>query len=251
MNRRRSAVWSRAPSGIEFRKVAVRLAGRPVLEEISFSLPRGETLGLIGPNGAGKTTSFRLALGLLRPDEGRIMILGQDLRERRDQVIGRVGFVLDHPRMAPELTVRENLLYFAALYGLADRRRRVESVLERLDLRGVGGRPMRELSRGTAQRAAWARALLPEADLLLLDEPFHGLDPLWRERVRALLDRLHNEGKTIVVSSHDLEEIERICTRICLLDHGRVSAFGVPGSLFSGGSSLAEFVLARTARCTT
>lgn len=192
------------------------------IEELDLRVRHGEAFGLLGLNGSGKTTTFKLALGLLRPTEGRVRVLGRNPEDPRASA--RVGFLPELPYFYPFLTPRETLSFYGRLSGIGDGTLggRVDKVLEAVGLSSAAGRKLGEFSKGMVQRVGLAQALVHEPDLLILDEPVSGLDPLAIKEFRELLFRLNGSGKTLVVSSHSISEIERLCHRVGILKDGRL-----------------------------
>ncbi len=205
-------------AAVLLRDVHKSLGGRPVLRGVSFSVPQGEIFGYLGPNGAGKTTTIRIILGLLRPDAGVVEVAGREE--------GKVGFVLENDGLLDGLTPEGNLGLYARLYGMRDWRRRAQELLELVGLRGELHRKVGAFSRGMRQRLALARALLPDPVLLVLDEPTVGLDPTGQMELRALIRELSLQGYTIFFSSHNLDEVQRLCHRIALIHRGRIRLEG-------------------------
>ena len=216
---------------LSLRGVEKSLGGRTVLKGISFDVLPGDVFGYLGPNGAGKTTTIRVILGLLSPDAGEILILG----ERADRAIRRrIGFVLENDGIIDGLTVKENLELFAKLYGII-----VREMEEVLELVGLGGKERERagtLSKGMRRRLALARALIHDPDLLILDEPTSGLDPTGQIEIRELIVELSRRGKTVFLSSHNLDEVERICNRIALIHRGEIVLQGAVEELRRGGT---------------
>jgi ABC-2 type transport system ATP-binding protein len=198
----------------------------PALQGVSFAVDAGEILALLGHNGAGKTTLLKLALGLLRPSAGGGEMLGRPLGDREAR--RRVGFQPEQPYLYPFLTVRETLRFLGQLSGLTGPilRRRIDAAVEACGLGETIDRQVRRLSRGWQQRVTLASALLPDPRLLLLDEPLGGLDPEARIALKTLIRRLRDEGRTVVVNSHILPDIEKLADRVVLLQRGRVIADG-------------------------
>jgi ABC-type multidrug transport system ATPase subunit len=199
----------------------------PVLRRIDIEVARGECVAILGANGVGKSTLLRLFSGVSRPGRGELRLLGQECwpGRPRPELLARIGFVGHEPLVYRDLTPRQNLEFFARLYRLAkpDATQRVEMLLARLGLERVSERATRTLSRGTLQRLAIARAILPEPDLLLLDEPLTGLDAAARERVAEWLHEVHGRGTTIALVTHDLLEATAVATRAIVLDAGCVA----------------------------
>jgi ABC-2 type transport system ATP-binding protein len=205
----------------------------PALRGVSFAVGAGEILALLGHNGAGKTTLMKLALGLLRPTAGGGELLGRPLGDREAR--RRVGFQPEQPYLYPFLTVGETLRLLGELSLLRGPllRRRIEGAIEACGLTGMVDRQVRRLSRGWQQRVTLASALLPDPRLLLLDEPLGGLDPEARLALKTLILRLRGEGRTVVVNSHILPDVEKLADRVVLLQRGRVIAEGPLETLLS------------------
>lgn len=193
---------------------------------VSFEVRRGEIFGLIGPNGAGKTTTIKAMMGLIAPTRGRIEILG----ERAPSVASRrsVGYLPEISYYYDYLKPEEILDFYGQLYGLdrATRRRRVPELLERVGLSGAVGKPLRKFSKGMLQRVGLAQAIIADPEIVILDEPKSGLDPLGRKDVSDLILELRDQGKTIFFSSHILSDVERICDRVGVLVGGRMVDIG-------------------------
>ncbi len=202
------------------------------LDAVSFEIQAGEIFGLLGPNGAGKSTTLKLLTNLIWPTSGSAAVLGRppgDVAARH-----RLGFLPENPTFYDHLTAEELLSYFAGLFGYmgAERRTRASRALEAV---GIGGddrsRPLRQYSRGMIQRVGLAQALVNDPELVILDEPMSGLDPLGRREVRELMLRLRDEGRTILFSSHILSDAEWLCHRVAILSHGRLAAVGTVADL--------------------
>jgi ABC-2 type transport system ATP-binding protein len=207
--------------------VARRQGGREVLRGVALDLPAGATLGLLGINGAGKSTLLRVLAGVLAPDAGRVRLAGVDLRDDPRAARTLVGWLPERAPLYPELTVAEAIGFAAELRGIARgaRAAAVERAIERCDLGSVRRRLCAQLSRGYAQRAGLAQAIVHEPPVLLLDEPTAGLDPLQAQRFHALLAELR-PGRAIVLSSHQLAEVQAGCTHAAILHDGRLDALG-------------------------
>ena len=196
------------------------------LDDVSFEVPAGEIVGFVGPNGAGKTTAMRIALGVLTPDAGEVRWRGEPMNAH---VRRRSGYMPEERGLYPKMRVFDQLVYLARLHGLAmsDARRRVLSTLEVLGVAERKGDRVESLSLGNQQRVQLAAALVHEPDLLVLDEPFSGLDPVGVDVLSGVLRRqAADHGVPIVFSSHQLDLVERLCDRVVLIDQGRVVAQG-------------------------
>lgn len=207
------------PALLELDRVTRRLGGREVLREVSFSLRRGGILGLLGANGAGKSTTLAIIAGVLAPDSGSVRIAGCDAVDARR----RIGWVPENVPLWPELTVTESLDACGRLRGLARavRKAAIECELARLELGDFAHRLCGQLSLGQKRRVGLAQALLHEPDLLVLDEPGNGLDPVQATQLRELIGKLAPE-RGIILSSHDLAEVEAMCQRVVILHAGAV-----------------------------
>ncbi|HEY8484565.1 MAG TPA: ABC transporter ATP-binding protein [Longimicrobiales bacterium] len=217
---------------IEFEEVTKRFSsppapGRPprvveAVRQVTLGIPGGGVWAVVGPNGAGKSTLFALLLGFLHPSEGRLRIRG--LEPRRYVRRHGAAYLPERFQLPGEWRVGAALQALARLEGFrgAEARRRAGELIDRFALTEHAGKPVRALSRGLLQRLGLAQALLAERELVVLDEPMAGLDPLWRIRFRTLVEELRSQGRTILIASHELAEVERIADRVVLLDEGRV-----------------------------
>ncbi len=194
---------------------------RPAVKDLTLEVHGGEILGFLGPNGAGKTTTIRMALGLIRPTAGRVEILGEDIAHHASRVLPRVGALVESPALYLYMSGRDNLRAFAAVLGGVPNRR-LDEVLELVDLTGRQRDRVGSYSMGMKQRLGVATALLHDPELLMLDEPANGLDPAGIVEMRDLLRRLAAEGKTVFISSHVLGEVQQICDRVAIINHGEL-----------------------------
>ncbi|RKR03230.1 ABC transporter ATP-binding protein [Maricaulis maris] len=206
---------------LSLHQVTQRYGKLTALDAVDLAIPAGAIYGFLGPNGAGKTTAIRCAMGLLRPQAGRIEIGGHDLTRNRRQALASVGAVIETPALFPNLTGRENLDVTRRMLGIAPAL--IDRALELVDMREAADRRVGQYSLGMKQRMGLARALLAEPKLLILDEPTNGLDPAGIRDMRSLIRALpERTGATIFMSSHLLSEIEQLATHVGLLQHGRV-----------------------------
>jgi lipooligosaccharide transport system ATP-binding protein len=206
-----------------------------VLAGIDLEVARGECFGLLGPNGAGKTTTLKLCLGLLEPDAGSIRLLDHDVPAQARVARQRVGVVPQFDNLDPDFTVAENLVVYGRYFGLKDRdiRARIPALLEFAGLGGRADARIQTLSGGMKRRLALARALVNDPQLLVMDEPTTGLDPQARHLIWERLRQLRQDGKTLILTTHFMEEAERLCSRIAIMDHGRIIAQGAPRALIA------------------
>ena len=216
--------------------------GRPVVKDLSLDLRRGEILGFLGTNGAGKTTTIKMLMGFLRPDSGEVSVFGSspDKSEGR----ARIGFMPEIAYYYPFLTIGELLEFYGGLCGMSRQevRKRAPGLIERVGLAGAEHKLLKTYSKGMLQRAGIAQAILHDPDLLVLDEPLTGLDPLARIHLRDLLLELRDKGKTIFFSSHELSEAELICDRVAILKNGSIVKLGSIQELAGDGESNLERV---------
>jgi lipooligosaccharide transport system ATP-binding protein len=217
-------------AAVSARDLVKRYGKIVAVDEIDFDVPAGVCFGFLGPNGAGKTTTMKMIYGLAQVDAGELSVLGLDARRERREVKARIGVVPQEQNLDRELTVRENLAIQALYYGVpADGR--IDELLDFTLLAGRADEKPVALSGGMKRRLLIARALVNRPELVVLDEPTTGLDPQARLAVWRLLDRLRSEGVTLIVTTHYMEEAERICDRLVIMDEGRIVAEGAPGEL--------------------
>ncbi len=208
--------------------------GVVALDGVSFQVFPGQVCGLLGGNGAGKTTTLAILLGLLLPTSGSVRVLGVDMVRQRYKALGRMNFTSPYVDLPHRLTVWENLDVYARLYNVRHRRRRIRELARRLDLADLLGRHYGSLSSGQKTRVALAKALLNSPQVLLMDEPTASLDPDSAERIRGyLLDYQKNSGATLLLASHNMLEVERLCDRVYILRRGRIAAAGTPAELLA------------------
>lgn len=216
------------------------------VDDISFVVPRCTVCGLLGANGAGKTTTIAILLGLIAPSSGRVSILGENFLTDRYKVLPRMNFSSPYVDLPQRLTVFENLDVYARLYGVTDRKGRINDLCEVLDLTEFRDRAYRSLSAGQKTRAALAKALINYPELLLLDEPTASLDPDTADRMRHYLKNYQRQtGATILFASHNMTEVERMCDQILIMRAGRIIDSGRPRDLIAayGRATLEEVFL--------
>ena len=212
-----------------------RYGGQAVVDGLSFAIAPGECLGVIGPNGAGKTTTIRMCLGLTAPDEGTVHIFGLPMPQAALAIKQRLGVVSQMDTLDPDFSCAENLLVYGRYFGLKDAhiRTRIPQLLEFAALSHKADAKPGELSGGMKRRLSLARALVNDPQLLLLDEPTTGLDPQARHLMWERLQLLLQQGKSILLTTHFMDEAERLCSRLLVLDHGRKIAEGRPRELIA------------------
>jgi ABC-2 type transport system ATP-binding protein len=213
---------------VEIKGLTKKYGEFTALNDLTLSLDRGNILGFIGPNGAGKTTTIRILVGLSRPTSGSAQIAGADCVSQSDRVRRLVGYMPDRFGSYDNMRVREYLDFFGAAFGIPRRLRqvRIAEVLEVTNAVWMKDRYVESLSHGMQQRIGIARTLLHDPEVLILDEPANGLDPEARIEMRSILLRLAEEGKTLIVTSHILPELSRICDRVAIIADGRLCGFG-------------------------
>ena len=206
-----------------------------VVAGISFSVPAGTCFGLLGPNGAGKTTTLRCCLGLTTPDAGEIHLGGFSIPMQAETARERVGVVPQFDNLDPDFTAGENLMVYGRYFGLKDAsiRARIPGLLDFAGLAGKEKARIQSLSGGMKRRLTLARALVNDPDIIFLDEPTTGLDPQARHLIWERLKRLTAQGKTLILTTHFMDEAERLCDRLAVLDHGRLVTEGAPRELIA------------------
>jgi ABC-2 type transport system ATP-binding protein len=223
---------------LEVSGLTKKFGDRTVVDNVSLRIPRGSAFGYLGPNGAGKTTLIRMVLGLTRASAGSMRVLGVPVPAQRAQALERVGAIVEEPRFHGYLSGRQNLSVLAAARPPAAAAR-IEPALERVGLRERAGDRVGAYSMGMRQRLGIAACLLADPELLILDEPMNGLDPAGMLEFRQLLRSLVDEGRTVVLSSHLLDEVERTCDAVAVVDQGRVVAQGsIDEVIGTGGRSV-------------
>lgn len=217
---------------IEVRGLGKRFGQVDAAADVTFSVGRGQIVGLLGGNGAGKTTTISMLLGLLLPTEGQVRILGVDMRRDRYRALPRIGFMSPYADLPRRLTVRQNLRVYAWLYGVRDKRGRIEDLARALGIADFLDRPYGSLSAGERTRVSLAKSLINRPEVLLLDEPTASLDPDTADRVRSQLEGWRRDhGATILLASHNMQEVERLCDSILMMKGGRIVDRGAPAEL--------------------
>jgi len=222
-------------NSLEVRGLRKRYGGEEVVCGVDLEVAPGECFGLLGPNGAGKTTTLRLCLGLADPDAGAIRLLGHEVPAHAREARAQVGVVPQFDNLDPDFSVAENLLVYGRYFGLGDRAvaPRIPQLLEFAGLGGRAAAKIQTLSGGMKRRLTLARALVNDPRMLFMDEPTTGLDPQARHLIWERLRRLMQEGRTLVLTTHFMEEAERLCNRVAIMDRGRIIAQGTPRELIA------------------
>jgi lipooligosaccharide transport system ATP-binding protein len=212
-----------------------RFGAAEVVSGVNLEIASGECYGLLGPNGAGKTTTLKLCLGLMEPDAGEIRLLGEPVPQRAREARRRVGVVPQFDNLDPDFTVAENLIVYGRYFGMrsAEIAARVPGLLEFAGLAGRERAKINTLSGGMKRRLTLARALVNDPQIVFMDEPTTGLDPQARHLIWERLRRLTQEGKTLLLTTHFMEEAERLCDRLAIMDRGRIIAEGTPRELIA------------------
>ncbi|MGQ9555213.1 MAG: ABC transporter ATP-binding protein [Anaerolineae bacterium] len=216
-------------NAIEVENLMRMFNGLRAVDSLTFTVAEGEVFGLLGPNGAGKTTTVRLLSGQLRPTAGQARVAGCDVVQERKRLKPQIGVVLEYQNLYERLSGRENLAFSAQLYGVDGRR--VDEVLEQVGLQERAGDKVRHYSNGMKQRLLIARALLHRPKVLFLDEPTKGLDPSIAREVRRLVAELAEQGMTVFLTTHYMEEADQLCQRVAILDQGHIVALDAPERL--------------------
>lgn len=198
--------------------------GFKAVDNLNLDVKEGEIYGFLGPNGAGKTTTILMLLGILRPTRGRIYLLEEELTKNFLSLKRRIGVVSEKQYLYKEMTAGEYLDFFADLYGVKDKKKKIDQLLKSVSLLQVKNRKLGAFSRGMQQKLGFARALLHDPELLLLDEPVSGLDPTGIRQIRNLIEKENKKGRTIFISSHLLSEVEKLCREVAIINEGKLLA---------------------------
>jgi ABC-2 type transport system ATP-binding protein len=220
---------SKMEKTVEFSNVSKSFNGQPVVSDISFDISPGEIFGLIGPNGAGKTTIIRMLLDIIRPDSGNIQILGSG---HSGEIKDIIGYLPEERGLYRRLTVMDSLLYLGALKNRQSKKRAAE-LLERMEMYQHKDKKLSELSKGMQQKIQLIAAICHDPQLIILDEPFSGLDPMNMKLVKDMILELGNDGKTVLISTHMMEQVERMCSRIFMMNKGAGVLYGSVGEIKS------------------
>ena len=212
---------------VDVRQLTKRFGDFTAVEQVSFHIQPGETVGLLGPNGAGKTTTFQMLLGVITPTEGSIHMFGLDLMKHREEILRQVNFSSTYISMPYALTVEENLRVTGKLYGLPDIDRRIDDVVKKLEMEDIRQKLTRKLSSGQMTRLTLAKAVMTEPKILFLDEPTASLDPDIAHKIKAFLKEYRDtSGLSMLYTSHNMREMEEMSDRIIFLQRGKIVAQG-------------------------
>lgn len=225
---------------VELLNVSKSFGAVKAVDDVSFGVEKGEFFALLGPNGAGKTTCIRILLDIFKPDHGSVTILGGPMSEEKKN---RVGYMPEERGLYQDIPLERALIYLSSLKGLstAEIRPRLDGYLEKFDLAAHRRKKVKELSKGMQQKAQIIATILHHPELLIIDEPFSGLDPVNTQMVKDLLRELHHQGTTIIMSTHQMHQVEELCERILLMNHGKTMLYGPLSDIrrrFSGNALL-------------
>ena len=228
---------------VEYRSREFRQTSKVALQGLDLEVRAGEVFGFLGPNGAGKTTTMNVLLGFVPPTGGTASLFGIDVRQPIARQ--RIGYLPELTYYYKFLTAEELLHFYAKIFGIerAEANRRIADLLKLVELEHAAKRPIKSYSKGMQQRVGLAQALINNPDLLVLDEPTSGLDPLGRMKVREIIQRLKNEGKTVFFSSHELGEVETVCDRVAIVHQGELKAVGTVAEISAGHENLEKAFL--------
>jgi len=228
---------------VEFRNRESRQGTKVALQGLDLEVRSGEVFGFLGPNGAGKTTTMNVLLGFIPPTGGAASLFGIDVRQPIARQ--RIGYLPEMTYYYKFLTAEELLRFYGKIFGLsrAEMDVRIPKLLKLVELEHAAKRPIRSYSKGMQQRAGLAQALINNPDLLILDEPTSGLDPLGRMKVREIIQRLKDEGKTVFFSSHEMGEVETVCDRVAIINLGELKAIGTVGEVTGKHANLEKAFL--------
>jgi ABC-2 type transport system ATP-binding protein len=228
---------------VEYRSRDLRQSTKVALQGLDLEVKAGEVFGFLGPNGAGKTTTMNVLLGFVPMTSGSASLFGIDVREPIARQ--RIGYLPELTYYYKFLTAEEILRFYGAIFGIArgELDKRIDNLLKLVELEHAAKRPIKSYSKGMQQRVGLAQALINNPDLLILDEPTSGLDPLGRMKVREIIQRLKDEGKTVFFSSHELGEVEAICDHVAIVHQGELKACGTVNEISVGHTSLEQAFL--------
>ena len=216
---------------LEVKNLKKRFNDFEAVKGVSFSVAEGEVLGFLGPNGAGKSTTMRMITGFLPPTSGTAVICGKDINENPIEAKAALGYLPESAPSYKQMTVRDYLAFIAEVRGLADVKKAVADVIVKAKLEGVAGQTIETLSKGYRQRTAFAAAIIHDPKVLIMDEPTDGLDPNQKFTVREMIKDMAAQGKAIIISTHILEEVDAVCSKVVVIADGEKKFDGTPAEL--------------------
>lgn len=217
---------------VKVKNISKKFGNFVAVDGISFEIGKGEIVGLLGPNGAGKTTTIHMLLDLITPSSGEIFVFNKNLKTHREEIMQHMNFTSPYVSLPYRLTVFENLMVFAGLYNVQDPKRKIDYLINLLGIDKLRNKPIAKLSSGENTKVGLCRALINNPKLLLLDEPTASLDPEASQEIRNILLKMRRENNSsILYTSHNMAEVEKICDRIIFLNHGKIIATGDPISI--------------------
>ena len=216
---------------LEVKNLKKRFGDFEAVKGVSFSVAEGEVLGFLGPNGAGKSTTMRMITGFLPPTSGTAVICGKDINESPIEAKAALGYLPESAPSYKQMTVRDYLAFIAEVRGLADVKKAVADVIVKAKLEGVAGQTIETLSKGYRQRTAFAAAIIHDPKVLIMDEPTDGLDPNQKFTVREMIKEMAAQGKAIIISTHILEEVDAVCSKVVVISDGEKKFDGTPAEL--------------------
>ncbi len=228
---------------VETRQITKLFGKQKALDEVSFSIKKGELVGFLGPNGAGKSTMMKIITGFLPPDSGEVLVNGQKVESKNLEIRKNIGYLPEHNPLYTDLYVKEFLEITAGFYQLKNKKHRVAEMVEQTGLGDEQHKKIGSLSKGYRQRVGLAQALIHDPSVLILDEPTTGLDPNQLEEIRNLIREISRE-KTVILSSHIMQEVEAVCNRVMIINRGKIVADGGINEIKSGKMSRNQVVLA-------
>jgi len=210
---------------ITLQKVSKVFNKTAAVDELSFDVPEGSVFGLLGPNGAGKTTTIRMIMNIIQPDNGDILIGGKPIMA---DLYRNIGYLPEERGLYQKMKLKETIVYFGTLKGLSKREsaKQTDRYLEQFDLKNYADRKIEELSKGNQQKVQFVIAIIHQPDLIILDEPFAGLDPVNQMILKDMISEFQSAGKTIIFSTHQMEQIEKLCSTICMINDGKRVLYG-------------------------
>ncbi|MEN6410036.1 MAG: ATP-binding cassette domain-containing protein [Anaerolineaceae bacterium] len=229
---------------VEIQHITKSFGSLTAVDDVSFDVNSGEIFGLLGPNGAGKTTTIRILLDIFKPDSGTVAVLGGAMTEEKKD---RIGYLPEERGLYQDIPLERCLIYLATLKGLSsiEARKRIQAYLDRFDLASSRNKKVKELSKGMQQKAQLIITLVHQPDLIIIDEPFSALDPVNTQMVKDLLREERDRGATVVMCTHQMHQVEELCDRIVLIDHGKAMLYGELESIRRQYSANAVLVRSR------